>query len=131
MHPATVDGGKIKILGIGIPQLLVILLLVACAIWCGNRANAKGYSNVAGVLLGLFLNVIGIIIVLLLPDKKEEESFRASVQAPDQLIKYKQLLDAGAITQEEFDRKKDELLHTPQDQQSVAQTKPAASHFKR
>ena len=120
-----------KIFGIGITQLLVILLLVACAIWCGNKASAKGYSNVAGVLLGLFLNIIGIIIVLLLPDKNEEASLRKSAQAPDQLIKYKQLLDANAITQEEFDRKKDELLYSSHDWQPVSQTKPAASHFKR
>lgn len=32
------------------------------------------------------------------------------VSAADELLKYKQLLDAGVITQEEFDKKKSELL---------------------
>ena len=32
------------------------------------------------------------------------------VSAADEILKYKQLLDAGVITQEEFDKKKAELL---------------------
>lgn len=34
------------------------------------------------------------------------------VSVADEILKYKQLLDMGAITQEEYDRKKAELLHT-------------------
>ena len=34
-----------------------------------------------------------------------------STSVADELIKYKNLLDAGAITQEEFDRKKAQLLN--------------------
>lgn len=34
-----------------------------------------------------------------------------SASVADELIKYKNLLDAGAITQEEFDRKKAQLLN--------------------
>ena len=35
----------------------------------------------------------------------------AAANAPDQLAKYKELLDAGALTQEEYDAKKKELLN--------------------
>ena len=34
-----------------------------------------------------------------------------SVSMADELIKYKNLLDTGVITQEEFDKKKDQLLN--------------------
>ena len=32
------------------------------------------------------------------------------VSGADEILKYKQLLDAGVLTQEEFDRKKQEIL---------------------
>ena len=44
-------------------------------------------------------------MILLLPDKNSEKK-----SAADDLLSYKQLLDSGAITQEEFDAKKKELL---------------------
>lgn len=37
---------------------------------------------------------------------------RVPVNVTDEIMKYKQLLDMGAITQEEYDQKKTELLHT-------------------
>lgn len=37
---------------------------------------------------------------------------RVPVNVADEIMKYKQLLDMGAITQEEYDQKKTELLHT-------------------
>lgn len=36
---------------------------------------------------------------------------RVTVDVTDEIMKYKQLLDMGAITQEEYDQKKTELLH--------------------
>ena len=42
-----------------------------------------------------------------LPDKSGKEK---AVTSADALLKYKELLDAGAISQEEFDAKKKELL---------------------
>lgn len=56
--------------------------------------------------MGFFLGVIGLIIALVLPDRNAP----ARESAADSLMKYKQLLDQGAITQEEFERKKRELL---------------------
>lgn len=41
---------------------------------------------------------------------EEKNNNNASFSAADELLKYKQLLDMGVLTQEEFDRKKEELL---------------------
>ncbi|WP_084245170.1 PH domain-containing protein [Planomicrobium okeanokoites] len=42
--------------------------------------------------------------------KENKEQFHTAVSAADEIIKYKSLLDAGVLTQEEFDVKKKELL---------------------
>lgn len=44
------------------------------------------------------------------PIRKEEDSKKLTEDTTAQLIQYKKLLDAGVITQEEFDAKKKELL---------------------
>ncbi|MEH7129117.1 SHOCT domain-containing protein [Neobacillus drentensis] len=41
---------------------------------------------------------------------EEKNNNNTSFSAADELLKYKQLLDMGVLTQEEFDRKKEELL---------------------
>ena len=86
--------------------LAVIIVTLACTLWCADKANRKGYPTALGVLLGFFLGVIGLIVVLALPDKEADKA----AQAPDKLLKYKKLLDEGIITQAEFERKKSELL---------------------
>lgn len=43
--------------------------------------------------------------------RKPVEKKESTVSVADELLKFKQLLDMGAITQEEFDRKKTELLN--------------------
>ncbi len=43
-------------------------------------------------------------------DKKREHDTIAQANAVDNLVKYKQLLDDGVITEEEFAKKKQELL---------------------
>lgn len=40
-----------------------------------------------------------------------EESDRGPVSAADEILKYKNLLDAGIITEEEFNAKKTQLLN--------------------
>ena len=102
-----------KILGIGIPELTIISMpaiicgIICCAI-CYTIAEKKGYSPAAFGAMGFFLAVIGVIIALVLPDKKDGSHQAA---AADSLIKYKELLDKGVITQEEFDKKKNDLLN--------------------
>lgn len=99
-----------KVLGMGLPELMLVAIPLAISIVCcvvsAGQAEKKGYSQLAFGLLGFFLGVIGLIIALLLPSRKTSES----ASTADTLMKYKQLLDQGVITKEEFDQKKRELL---------------------
>jgi hypothetical protein len=57
--------------GAGAVILLVWLAIgVALALWSGSAARRKGYSYGLGFVLGLFLGLIGRIIVGVLPDKR-------------------------------------------------------------
>ena len=101
-----------KIGGMGIPELMIISFpaivcgIVCCAI-CYILGKKKGYNPTAFGVMGFFLAVIGVIIALILPDKNDGSH---QVATADSLIKYKELLDKGVITQEEFEKKKSELL---------------------
>ena len=86
--------------------LALIIVTLACTLWCADKANRKGYPIALGVLLSFFLGIIGLVVVLALPDKEADKT----AQAPDKLLKYKELLDEGILTQAEFERKKSELL---------------------
>lgn len=99
-----------KIFGIGGPEIAIVLLI---ALWVVSGFVAKGIGEKKGYGAGLsfcagfFLFILGIIIMAVLPDKSGKEK---AVTSADALLKYKELLDAGAISQEEFDAKKKELL---------------------
>lgn len=99
-----------KIFGIGGPEIAIVLLI---ALWVVSGFIAKGIGEKKGYGAGLsfcagfFLFILGIIIMAVLPDKSGKEK---AVTSADALLKYKELLDAGAISQEEFDAKKKELL---------------------
>ena len=43
--------------------------------------------------------------------RKNETKTESTISVADELLKYKQLLDMGALTQDEFDKKKAELLN--------------------
>lgn len=88
------------VMGIG------LLITVGCAMLAGNIAEKKGYSFAAFAVFGVFLSVIALIVAAVLPDKNAE----ASQSKAQQIAEYKKLLDDGAITQEEFDAKKHDLL---------------------
>lgn len=85
--------------------LVGLVISIACCLACQTIAKSKGYSMPLFGALGLFLGLIGLIIAAVMPSKVDK-----NVSNADSLMKYKQLLDQGAITQEEFDRKKSELL---------------------
>lgn len=82
--------------------LIVIVYGVACAVVSGNMVEKKGYSKGAFMALGFIAGIIGVIVAAVLPDKRGGNA--------DALLKYKELLDKGIITQEEFDMKKNELM---------------------
>ena len=92
-------------------------------------ATNRGYGDESGkwFLVGLVLGLLGIVIAACLVPRNSEVSAPSSVNtipkvnsngvatSPEienieKLKKYKELLDMGAITQEEFDLKKQEIL---------------------
>lgn len=100
-----------KVLGMGVPEMFVLSLVFAI-IFCAASlkvGSSKGYSPALCGVVGFFLGLIGLIIVAVLPNKNIDKAFAQSSGA-DSLLKYKQLLDQGVISQDEFDRKKKEIL---------------------
>ena len=97
-----------KVLGVSVGVLgfvFAILIALIFGYFAQKFGARKGYVDAACFAAGFFLGIIGLIVILLLPDKNSEKK-----SAADDLLSYKQLLDSGAITQEEFDAKKKELL---------------------
>lgn len=91
--------------------IVMLLVGVIFGIICGRIAQRKGYAYWPYFALGLLLSVIGLVVVLVMQDKSGGSLGGSSgISSADELLKYKQLLDAGAITQAEFDSKKKELL---------------------
>ena len=87
-------------------------------------AKKKGYSFGLWWLYGWLLFIVAIIHVTVIPNKNEVRPHNAqnpqgsapavsvvtNHSAADELKKYKDLLDSGVITQEEFAIKKEQLL---------------------
>lgn len=98
-----------KIFGIGAPELVIIGIPLLFGVLFGFLSNhfgtKKGYGPSICFAAGFFLSVIGFVIILLLPDKNPSKHGAAS-----ELQAFKKLMDDGAITQEEFEAKKKELL---------------------
>lgn len=83
----------------------LIIGLIICALIAlipANIAKNKGYSFGLWWLYGFALFFVAFIHSLFLPDK--------NAQAADELLKYKELLDAGVITENEFEAKKEQLM---------------------
>ena len=104
-----------------IPGILTLLTFFMLIIYCAEIG--RGEKTGAGIIAILFCCVIGGILTLCIPeselvDKEErgeddDEEALSKQQKYDkfeEIRKYKALLDDEIITQEEFDRKKKELL---------------------
>lgn len=77
--------------------------LIGAAI--GRRKNRV----VAGFIFGFILGPLGWLIVLLGPDYRPE-AVKSGGKTANDLLQLKALLDAGAITQSEYDAKKKVLV---------------------
>ena len=93
--------------------IIMIAALSFLAIIPARVARDKGYSYGAFYAFGFFFFLPALIVALLVQDKGDtaaREARQSATSSADLLLKYKQLLDCGGITQEEFDSKKRELL---------------------
>lgn len=107
-------------------ELLTLFVWFVGAIFCGAIGGAIGAAKGKGgfgFFLGFIFGPIGILIVAVLPNDKRRD-FLSDAMAPasaqqaparlqdatSALLDLKKLLDAGAITQAEFDSKKKVLL---------------------
>ncbi|SRR5258708_32519876 len=73
----------------------------------------KKIGAFGGFLLGFLLNIIGIVILVCLSSKDVDKPINLRESVPDQLKKYKDLLDSGAITEDEYNKQKTMLLNKP------------------
>jgi len=90
------------------PQHIIFVCFIITAIW-GYRAGAKRkVGGAAGLFLGLILGPIGIIIIYCF-DKIEKLPIES---IPDQLKKFKDLLDSSAITEAEYNVQKAKILNS-------------------
>lgn len=102
---------------------LVIGLITAAglAFIPASIAKQKGYSFGIWWFYGWMLFIVAIIHVAVIPNKNASQTVYIPTDIPspspvsnrstiDELKKYKELLDSGVITQEEFAAKKEQLL---------------------
>ena len=92
--------------------IIIIILIIVLAYMIlaipAYIARNKGYSFLGFLIFSIVCFPAALIVSLILDDKNiyyESESDKAEA-----LLAYKKLLDAGAITKEEFEEKKRELL---------------------
>ena len=97
---------------------LIIVLVLAFSIYFlpSIIALAKRNHRTKVILFNFFLGwtfVLWIISLVWACKRDEEEpiTLASGASVADELKKYKDLLDSGAITQEEFEEKKEQLLH--------------------
>ena len=115
-----------KVKKIGVAEIIFMLLnIVLTLIYMINGFNAKGaIQNVSPLykvstsafipfIIVAILSVMYFIVVFFVKnnfDRKKKVVKSEEINVADELVKYKQLLDDGVITQEEYDIKKKELL---------------------
>jgi len=88
--------------------------IIICCIFGIPGAIIGSYKKIGalgGFLLAFFLNIIGIIILVFSKSKNVVHPLIARESIPDQLKKYKDLLDSGAITEAEYNLQKSRLLN--------------------
>ncbi len=94
--------------------LLIVLFLirVILSIVIASFAKKKGKSfALFFVLTLLFSAVVGILVLLISVSMNNNRvEYEPKSTSADEIRKYKMLLDSGAITQEEYEEKKKQLL---------------------
>lgn len=83
--------------------LAIFAVIFACVV--AAIAQRKGYSYWGFWLFGFFFFLPALVVVLLIGYKNAK-----LIDPAEELSKFKDLLDRGAITQEEYNRQKKALL---------------------
>lgn len=102
---------------------VILVIAAGLALIPASIAKRKGYSFGLWWFYGWMLWIVAIIHVSCIPDKNAQQApiyqnnsipycppSNAGQSAADELKKYKELLDSGTITQEEFDAKKMQIF---------------------
>lgn len=92
------------------PTIVLAAFFVTCVVFGLLTAligKKKGSNAVLCFIAGFLFWFIALAIAALMPYRREKVAERSNA---DEIMKYKELLDAGAISQGEFDAKKKELL---------------------
>lgn len=103
--------------------IISLIIAAGLAFIPANIAKNKGYSFGLWWFYGWMLFIVAIIHVSCIPDKNAQQILaQSAAQAPyapilnsersvaDEIKKYKELMDQGVITEEEFQAKKRQLL---------------------
>ncbi len=98
---------------------VLLFIFVFLAIIPAKIASKKGYSFGGFYILGIFFFLIALIVALCLNDKNSQleimqntiNSKMEHISSADEIKKYSDLLAQGAITQEEFDNIKKQLIN--------------------
>ena len=96
---------------------LTLVIAAGLGIIPGKIAEKKGHSFWMWWFYGWMLFIVAIIHVQFIDDKTKIEEIRKAkeeekrIAAPDQLLKYKKLLDEGAISEQEYQTIKKQILN--------------------
>ncbi|TWR30304.1 SHOCT domain-containing protein [Mucilaginibacter pallidiroseus] len=106
--------------GLGAPEIILIMAALAILFlpaYLGYVAGSKRtIGGPAGLLLGLFFSYIGLIIVYILPITQpvyyDFGHRQPQSSSADEIMKYKELYDSGAITEQEYNTQKARILNS-------------------
>ena len=97
----------------------IIPLVVAVICGCISKSITNSRGMLGGFWWGFLLGIIGIIVVAVRPNDKVKTEARepnvrntSIISASDELLKAKELLEKGAITQDEFDEIKRRIINS-------------------
>lgn len=91
----------------------VIIIWLLCTLGCAIIGDYKSCGSIGGMFIGLFLGLLGLIIILCLSDVKKsapKQSNLPSSNIADELTKYANLYKEGHLTLQEFNAQKARLL---------------------
>ena len=57
------DKGEIVMFGLGIQELLILLVVIGCPAACAVIASKKGRSALLWFILGIIFNFVGLIVI--------------------------------------------------------------------